>query len=122
EESADDVREPGALQQLHHHRRSVRHETRRAEGTLTSRFGAPFTRPAQFPMTPQNAPARTARASSPHTACLVFGHPAHTTRGSRAKRTTRMRAFPWLVPALHTRLPSINRAVRNVVTAALASG
>ena len=33
--------------------------------------------------------------------------------------TSRMRASPWLVPALHTRLPGINHAVRKVIVAAL---
>lgn len=29
--------------------------------------------------------------------------------------TSRMRASPWLVPALHSRLPAINQAVRKVI-------
>jgi len=33
--------------------------------------------------------------------------------------TSRMRASPWLVPALHARLPGINHAVRKVIAAAL---
>jgi hypothetical protein len=33
--------------------------------------------------------------------------------------TARRRADPWLVPALHARLPSINQAVRKVIAAAL---
>jgi HK97 gp10 family phage protein len=33
--------------------------------------------------------------------------------------TSRMRASPWLVPALHSRLPGINHAVRKVIAAAL---
>jgi hypothetical protein len=33
--------------------------------------------------------------------------------------TSRMRASPWLVPALHIRLPGINHAVRKVIVAAL---
>jgi HK97 gp10 family phage protein len=33
--------------------------------------------------------------------------------------TSRMRASPWLVPALHSRLPAINQAVRKVIAAAL---
>ena len=33
--------------------------------------------------------------------------------------TRRSRASPWLVPALHARLPGINHAVRNVIAAAL---
>jgi hypothetical protein len=33
--------------------------------------------------------------------------------------TARSRALPWLVPALHARLPSINQAVRKVIMAAL---
>lgn len=33
--------------------------------------------------------------------------------------TSRRRASPWLVPALHSRLPAINQAVRKVIAAAL---
>jgi hypothetical protein len=33
--------------------------------------------------------------------------------------TSRSRASPWLVPALHARLPGINHAVRKVIAAAL---
>jgi hypothetical protein len=33
--------------------------------------------------------------------------------------TARRRAFPWLVPVLHARLPAVNHAVRKVITAAL---
>ena len=33
--------------------------------------------------------------------------------------TTKRRAEPWLVPALHSRLPGINQAVRKVIAAAL---
>lgn len=33
--------------------------------------------------------------------------------------TARRRAFPWLVPALHARLPAVNHAVRKVIAAAL---
>ena len=33
--------------------------------------------------------------------------------------TRRSRASPWLVPALHARLPGINHAVRKVIAAAL---
>lgn len=33
--------------------------------------------------------------------------------------TSRMRASPWLVPALHARLAGINHAVRKVIAAAL---
>jgi hypothetical protein len=33
--------------------------------------------------------------------------------------TSRRSASPWLVPALHTRLPRINHAVRKVIVAAL---
>jgi hypothetical protein len=33
--------------------------------------------------------------------------------------TSRMPASPWLVPALHSRLPAINQAVRKVIAAAL---
>jgi hypothetical protein len=33
--------------------------------------------------------------------------------------TARSRAFPWLVPVLHARLPAVNHAVRKVIAAAL---
>jgi HK97 gp10 family phage protein len=33
--------------------------------------------------------------------------------------TARRRAFPWLVPVLHGRLPAVNHAVRKVIAAAL---
>jgi hypothetical protein len=33
--------------------------------------------------------------------------------------TARRGAFPWLVPALHARLPAVNHAVRKVIAAAL---
>lgn len=33
--------------------------------------------------------------------------------------TSRRQASPWLVPALHSRLPAINQAVRKVIAAAL---
>jgi hypothetical protein len=33
--------------------------------------------------------------------------------------TARRRAFPWLVPAWHARLPAVNHAVRKVIATAL---
>ncbi len=33
--------------------------------------------------------------------------------------SARRRAFPWLVPALHARLPAVNHAVQKVIAAAL---
>ena len=33
--------------------------------------------------------------------------------------TAQRGAFPWLVPALHARLPAVNHAVRKVIAAAL---